>query len=407
MIMALHPLFIYPDLKKNISSGLQQRIFIDSLDSQNIAPIVLCDKGNVETTGLNHIYSINSIPVRFAQLVLITLFPNKAFAHDVDNLKLSQFISEGRRILEREDISYIHTCSLPCLSHHVGLELKRKSGKLWVAQFYDPWYGNPERQFFTEFFDRRDEMKEAEIANNADVIIHSNPAIYNMWIERYGIGIAKKMELLPLGVPENRIKKAEQKKKKVACRDQNVLVISHIGSLSQIRPINTFVEAVCQLFKAHPNMRDRIKIQFVGYVSRENKSIISKAGLDTCTVYIKHQPASELEKFYDKTDILLLMDANVTPNIYFPSKLPDYLSQKLPVLCVTSKDSISYHYLHKANHACFEYGDINGILKYLELAVTDFSHVTSFDEDCYKNFAPEIINKKYQDIIMKHITQNK
>ena len=401
--MGLKSLFIFPDFKKNISSGMQQRIFVEALDRVFFNNLVLCDNGDIDTSGIAKTFGVHTIPIRFAQLVLITLFPNKAFSHDLDSLKKKRLIKEAKEIIISESVNYIHSCSLPCLSHHVGLHLKKTIGLPWVAQFYDPWYGNPERQFITSIFKKKDRTLEAEIAHHADVIIHSNPVIYNTWIERYGREIANKMEILPLSIPISRIKKAELRKKKTTLKNNGYLVISHIGSLSQIRPINTLTDGVKRFLEGHPEKKKFLRLQFVGHVSRENKSIISDAGLDYCTTYIRHQPSYELEKFYEQTDILLLMDANIIPNIYFPSKLPDYLSQKKPVLCVTSNDSISYNYLHKAGHFCFKYGDVEGVANYINMAFENYDALTKFDEDCYKFFSPEVINAKYKEIITKHI----
>ncbi len=72
-------------------------------------------------------------------------------------------------------------------------------------------------------------------------------------------------------------------------------------------------------------------------------------------------------------------------------------------MAITSSDSATHQYLTEAGHYCFEYRDVKGVISYLEKVSSSYNTITTFDENYYKKFAPEVINQKYQEIINKYI----
>lgn len=288
----------------------------------------------------------------------------------------------------------IHTISFPCACHTVGLEVKRRTGLLWIAQFYDPWADNPYRPFKTKYFKKKDWKLEREVVENADVIIHDNEAIAELWRKRYGAEIAKKIIVLPLTVPLPATDVLPNKR-----RDGDILTVSHIGNFMLNRTSIPFINAVIMLFKEHPELYGRLKVNFIGMVTDKEKEMIRLNNLSDVFNCIGIITPQECEPYYIKTDIFLAIDGINKNNLFFPSKILKYLYYNKPILGITPQGSVLDNELRASGHVVFDNEDIEGIKNYLYRAVTNYSSLYGFDLNYWRRFEPKNVIRRYRKII--------
>ena len=168
------------------------RAFIMAMDRDEWAPIVYAsDRAPLvelvpENVNLVHeIRKIQYIAAAIRRLLLpdLTWLPGyewwswgKATVKDIINDISSGAIKPD----------YIHSVAFPVASHWAALKVKKATGLPWVMQFYDPWADNPYRPFKSKWLKKRDWAMERECVEAADLIIHNNEAIAQLWRERYG-----------------------------------------------------------------------------------------------------------------------------------------------------------------------------------------------------------------------------
>ncbi len=115
-------------------------------------------------------------------------------------------------------------------------------------------------------------------------------------------------------------------------------------------------------------------------------------------------PFSNLQFYYENTDILLVIDHAMERNIFFPSKLVDYFLYKKPILGITPKTGPTYTYLKEAGHYPYANNDIDGIANYFKMAITDYRLLLHFDENYFEKFSPDLIARRFIDIIDSFLT---
>ncbi len=296
---------------------------------------------------------------------------------------------------------YIHSVAYPIGSHWAALQVKRATGLPWVMQFYDPWADNPFRTFKTEWLKRKDWKMERAAVEAADLIIHDNDIIANIWRERYGATIAKKIKVLPLTVP---LPKSEVLTARSS--DADKLVVAHIGNFSDVRRAEPFVMAVIHLFKFYPELRGRLLVHFIGEVFEKDKELIYNNALEDVFVLHGTLSATECEPFYNSTDVFLSEEGfDASNKIFFPSKILKYFYYQRPILGISPKGTVLETELSKAGHEVYLNTDIEGISGYLYRAITDYRSLLTFNKDYWHTFEPENVicqYKTYIDEIIKN-----
>ena len=401
----IRPLIISREfLKNNSPTGECIRAFVNNMDASEWDPVAYCsDKEPQVTLGDNSYTKViheNTFPQLWAAFIRRALIP------DLTWLPGYEWSSWGKRCVRTiiKDVrngakfDYIHTVSFPCACHTVGLHVKQKTGLPWVAQFYDPWADNPYRPFKTNYFKVKDWLLEREIVENADIIIHDNEPIAELWRKRYGEALAKKIVILPLTVPLPSTKGLTNKRK-----EGDVLTISHIGNFMLNRTSIPFLSAVILLLKEHPELSDKFLVNFIGQVTEKEKEIIGSNDLNKVINLVGVISPRECEPYYEKTDLFLAIDGVNKNNLFFPSKILKYLYYNKPILGITPQGSVLDYELHASGHSVFVNENITGIKDYLYKSITDYSSVLNYDSNYWHRFEPKNVLQDYKTIIEERI----
>ena len=376
------------------------RAFVGAMAQIELSPMVYCsDKKpqiGIATNNYAHVVHETIWPQYMAAVMRRLLIP------DITWLPGYEWWSWGIRckkqilhdIKNGERFDYIHTISFPCACHTIGLQLKRKTRLPWIAQFYDPWADNPYRPFKTQLFKEKDWALEREVAENADIIIHTNEPIANLWRERYGKEIAKKIIVLPLTIPLPSIQVSD-----INHKDGDVLTISHIGNFMLNRTSVSFINAISRLLEERPFLREKIIVNYIGRVTEREKELINERGLSKNFNLVGSISPTACEVYYQQSDAFLAVDGVNKDNIFFPSKILKYFYFKRPIIGITPKGSVLDYELRASGHAVFTNDDIESIKQYLYRLVTNYSSVLSFNANYWHNFKPENVISYYNSII--------
>lgn len=298
---------------------------------------------------------------------------------------------EARKIITNKKIDYILTVNNPVSSHLLGLKLKKQFRIPWVAYMFDPWHNNPFRKYIFSYFNKRDIAHERSIAENADMLLFPNNELMQSWIEIYGDIIRAKSFVLPFATSIPKIT--------IDSRDDDMLVISHIGTLSENRRAKVFLEALSILKTKFPDKLKKIKFNIVGYITDLDRGIILREGLEDVVNVIGHVSEAECTKYYESSDMFLIVDIDCTPNLFYPSKLLKYFCYQKPIIGITTDCSVVANELDKTGNHVFKYDDSSSIAEFLKSVVDNPGIALRNDKEYYKKFLVENVTKQYIELI--------
>lgn len=380
-------------LKKKSPGGQIIRPFLSELAKNKIQTQVVCEEDSSEKWTDNNV-EVAQVPeskfIHNAMAVIRRLFSDLSFLPDTEfyswapeaKKKAVQLIDENRP-------DFIHSVSLANANHLIALELKKKYNLPWIVQFYDPWANNYFRPFKTKFFKKKDYALEAKVAENADIILHTNQAMCNDWINRYGDKVKYKMFVLPLSIPP------QQPFEHRIYIKGDVLSISHIGNFYKGRTSTVFIKAAADFVKRYPEYRKSFIINYIGNVTEEDKNLISEYSLNDVFNLTGRISQDKCTHYYINTDIFLAVDGVGDDNLFFPSKIMKYFYYQKPILGITPSGSVLDEELKNYGCQSIDNYDNESIVRYLKNAIDNYKSLCGIDMDYWKRFTLEGIVTQY------------
>lgn len=387
-----------PFLFENSAGGIIERAFVEGVQTAGkIVPSVYCADDAASGMKLAQTTVADVVATKDKKWVRIAFAGIRRVLPDLSWLPGFEWWSWGKESLraiedrlKSDSFDYIHTVSYPCASHWVGLKLKQKYGLPWVAQFYDPWADNPYRPFKTRFLKKLDFSQEREVVENADLIIHDNEAIADLWRERYGDVLAQKIVVLPLIVPM-----PKSNPEPTSHKNGEPIQISHIGNFMLNRTSEMFIRAMSKFLLQHPDAKNLIKVNYIGSVTETEKELIQLYELEGIFNLVGKIPPEECVKYYQNSDIFLAVDGVNNVNLFFPSKILLYFYYRKPVIGITPENSVLDHEMKKSGHASYRNDDVDGIVEYINTAVYNYDRLMDFDRDYWMKFTVENVVSDY------------
>ena len=109
--------------------------------------------------------------------------------------------------------------------------------------------------------------------------------------------------------------------------------------------------------------------------------------------------AEECVAYYNKSDLFLAIDGVNKDNLFFPSKILKYLYFRRPILGITPEGSVLDGELRNAGHTAIANSDLEGIVNYLECAMTDYESLCNFKVDYWHRFEPKNVVADYKAMV--------
>lgn len=397
----IHPLVIgHSYLLEKYSTGQVLRSFFERLNDYGFDPTIICSKSyhndvDIQKLRCRVVPTYDSQSIRYIIALAKRLISSDfAFLPDYTYFSWAKVsaINKAKELVSIGSIDYIHSISIPCSTHLIAAEIKKRYGLPWIASFFDPWYENPYRKFHYRWAKERDRKFEAYIAENADFIVHTNHVICEEWIERYGSRIKDKMVVLPLVFSEPSIQKFHKKK-------GDKFVISHIGSLYDGRNASDFLKSLKSLLQTHPNIRERIEVNFVGTVPVSDKALTEKYGLSDIVNFLGFLKEQECIEYFNRSDLYVAIDGAGARDIFFPSKIMKYLYFGKPILGMSPHNSVLHKELSASGNHCFINNDISGVADFIYKAITSYDTICDNDKEYWRKFSMERVALQYQTLV--------
>lgn len=306
------------------------------------------DPGRVkEVSSSVEIFRTISLEIRSLQrwlpAVLNRLFGlNPKWFHPVDDFVgwLPFAVYKGLKILRKGDFDLIFSTSMPNTCHLVAYILKKKFEIPWVADFRDPWTQNP-YVTYPKPISKIEEPMEQAVIRTADKVTTTNPFFTEGFIRKYSNEPQEKFVTIIHGFdPDDfqALKTTVERK----------FVMTYTGSFYGLRKPDTFLKAVSDLLSKHHDLKDRLKIRFVGSTGRNIEATIHRYGLDDTVEVYGHVPHEKALEHLHNSSLLLLItgvrhestmgDSSGRVFDEFPGKIVEYLAIGKPILALATSD---------------------------------------------------------------------
>lgn len=381
----------------NNAAGQISRTFWEHTDREVFDPYVFCGNESPNAKSQNLVFPIsdNKYIRHFFGAFKQIGFPDWSLIPDRGrfawNPNAYQKIVELSRSVK---FDYIHSISSPQSTHLLALKLKSKLGIPWIAQFDDPWHDTSGRNYKLNYYRTIDLELEKKVAESADIIIHSNQVIRDIWVERYGDHVAKKIVILPFNFNIYSLPKVLEPKVK-----DDKLVISHIGHIYSTRSSLTMLKALESAIEKSPHIRSNIHINFIGGIHPNEKQYAVDKGLLDVVSFIPTLHPDELEKYYQDSNMFLIIDVNIKRSPNYPSKLMMYYYYQRPIIGITNPGSQLEIELVNTGNSCFYYGEYEKLSNMLIDATTNYEKYLGFDHNRWKRHTVENVQSLYYDLV--------
>lgn len=212
-------------------------------------------------------------------------------------------------------------------AHLLGLYAKKRNPAVpWIAHFSDPWVNNPYSKQ-NNFVKSINKYWENKVFTRADSLMFTSEETKELVLKSYPNAYHEKSYVIPHAFDEVLYcyKKKPSNKK---------FLIRYIGNFYGSRQPCFFVNALEIIHKQTPEKIKKLKIEFIGSISKNNSHEIPEALKDIIEF---KEPVNYLEslKLMKEAHLLLVIDSPFEMSPFLPSKLVDYVGANKPIFGIT------------------------------------------------------------------------
>lgn len=265
------------------------------------------------------------------------------------------------RAIRRQGISVLYTTGNPWTTHLIGLSVAALTGIAWVADFRDPWVGNPYVEK-AAWLRRIDAWLEARVVARATRVIANTDSLARHFGSRYPEA-GEKFLTIPNGFEEEEFAGLPEP----IPRRTPPFTICHAGTIYSRRTPTALFEALA----ASEALRENFRIRLIGGVEEPTRFAREVERYRLTPIVEIHPPIPHAQALHElaRADLLLVLQ-NDAP-LQIPGKLYEYLRIGRPILAVTEGGATAE--LIESCRAGWVAGDAGQIATALEAAVERLS----------------------------------
>ena len=237
----------------------------------------------------------------------------------------------GVRAARSARVDAVYSTSSPVTAHLVAGLVSRLVGIAWVAEFRDPWVGNPVAEALPWFHRRLRARLERWVVRSADRLVFLSPSTARTYRRRYPLeGITTvitnghdRLEVVPQGEE----------------RRAGPYRIVWAGSLYRPTELAAFLEALANLAERRPSLANELDVAFYGEVEATCRATADAwlrrpavASIVRFPGFVSRQVA--LHAIADADAALVMLGDGPGMGQFVPGKLFDYLGQNKQILAV-------------------------------------------------------------------------
>lgn len=385
----------------NNAAGQISRAFWEHIDHKVINPTVLCGVLNEELHLNNYLIQVKDRTwiSKFIGAFRRLGFPDLYYIPDTKWYSWCP-VAYRKVLAEKRKYDYIHSISSPRSDHLLAKKLKKYYNIPWIAQLDDPWHDTSGRNYRFRKFADFDLKLEREVAEGADLIIHSNEVLRDIWAERYGQAIVDKMVILPFNfniydLPD--VKSIPNNEK---------LEVSHIGHIYNTRSAMTLFRALEIIKSDNPEIANKLHFTFIGGIHEKEKQYVQESSISEMVTFIPTLPPEQLKEYYQKSNMFLVIDINIPRSPNYPSKLMMYFYYQRPIIGITNPQCQLVKELNETGNTYFYYGESEKMAEMLKDAVLNYNNYLNFDKDYWKRHTVENVQGLYYQLLRERLNIN-
>lgn len=271
------------------------------------------------------------------------------------------------KLLKKNSIDLIVSTGPPHSMHLIALELKKKFGIPWLADFRDPW---TQIDFYQHLMlskkaDNKHKRLEKSVLENADRIV----TVSDNCAEGLKQITSREVYVISNGYDPDDFKNC-------ISFNHESFSITHLGSMNKDRNPLALWAALEELIKEIPELKRSLKIRFIGktdFTVFEALKKHSLSGFVEDLEYLPHDKA--LAQASSSALLLLAINNTIYTKGITTGKIYEYIALKRPILCIGDPEGDAAKLLNKTKSGkTFDFDEISGIKLYLKERFRDYQN---------------------------------
>jgi glycosyltransferase involved in cell wall biosynthesis len=254
------------------------------------------------------------------------LFPEEAIAWLPSALPVAVWLAR------RRSVAVIYSSSPPAATHLIAGLTAILTRTPWVADFRDPWVGNPFAKPPASARRGLEARTERWIVAHAAAVVVAVESLRDDFRERYP-EFAERFVFIPNGYDRAELADLPT----VPAADPGTFRIVFAGSLYREDELDIFLSGVERLVSRRPDIRQRLAVEFVGRVNDANAAVAASHAprIGDVIRFRGFVPRREALAWMASAQALLqLMPAGAGSGVFVGGKLLEYLAFDRPILAV-------------------------------------------------------------------------
>lgn len=291
------------------------------------------------------------------------------------------------KLCKQKRYDYVLTKNAPSLL--VGYYLKKKLGIKWAATWNDPYPDFLYPEIYAKYIHAHEDWSSRKqlgiMRKYVDMHIFPNNRLRDYLLKYYKIDISKTI-VIPHVVKDN--------KNNSRNKDKSLLKIVHSGNIAYPRDPEPFMAALRQFLDNNP--QSSIIVDVIGVVDAKFNEKVGKYKLEGIVNSIR--PLSYLDSLAKLSEyhVCLIVEANVPEGIFLPTKVSDFMQERMPIMAVSPKEGVLHDLFINHNIGYFaNVCDINEIAHVIEKLFVDFKNDSIVACNIPYNYTEEYVVNSY------------
>lgn len=250
---------------------------------------------------------------------------------------LKPAVEAGVKLVRDHSINIIFATGMPWTALVIGRLVAKKTGIPFVADFRDPWLGNPFLMSKGRLLDWRERRCEQKVVEEASLVTTNTVPLRQEFIRRYPQVLPEKIISLPNGydIQDFQYLRTRNSEDNVV---NDKLVLVHAGFLYGKRDPAPLFDALNILCQKNPILYRQIEFHQYGginvsYNVKQRYRELFDHGIIKLFGQVPYQKC--IKKMF-QADVLVIIQPGTKTQV--PSKLYDYLCINRPILTITPTD---------------------------------------------------------------------
>ncbi|OGU77461.1 MAG: glycosyl transferase family 1, partial [Ignavibacteria bacterium RBG_16_34_14] len=236
-----------------------------------------------------------------------------------------------KELLKTEHFDAIYVTIPPFSSFFYLRKLKKEFDVPILVDYRDLWYGSYFAFYPTPIHKTIHKRMEYLSLKAVDKIIVTNRKIKEKQIKNYKFLTFNDIVIIPHGFDPQDFENVQPEPK-----FNDRMIVTYSGIFMEYNTPKYFLRAFKKLVIERPDIALKIQLNFVGYLGKENKALVTKLNLEEFVKEFGYMNHKEAVKKIISSDILWLMigkKRNI--NAILPGKLLEYMGSQKPIIgCV-------------------------------------------------------------------------